>query len=658
MSQCGWMKSLAAAVGAVFFASAAYATQARVAGDVYVNSVHPSINYGGLSNLFVNPNGTALIQFDLSSLPAGTTTTQIAKATLTVYVNRVNTTGLVSVQPVLGAWSESAVTFGSIPSFGSMAASFTPVNAGQFISVDVTSLVEGWVGSPASNYGIALTTTTGDVVFDSKENDETSHTAVLDITVTSQGPQGPQGIQGTTGPTGAQGLQGIQGVRGLVGAPGIQGATGAQGPPVAFLGVWASGTPYSIGATVYESGTSYIALTNNLSIDPATDVATSGNNWAVLALEGATGATGAQGIQGIQGLTGAQGIQGATGPVGAQGIQGVTGAQGPPVTFLGAWVSGTSYSTGATVYENGTSYVSLISGNQGIDPATDVATSGNHWAVLALAGATGPTGAIGAQGIQGLIGVQGIQGATGATGVTGPTGAIGVTGAQGPPVTFLGAWVSSTSYSIGATVYENGTSYVSLVSSNQGIDPATDVATSGNHWAVLALAGATGATGATGADGVTGLPGSNGAKGATGATGPTGATGSVAAGINYLAGFTNPGINQSPTFVAPVGFQSDTQGFTLVDSQSIFSPIACTMSGLFVAAKNYQTIGANTMTITIYHNTSPTSLGCTLTTDGNTQTCTDPVHTFSVAVGDSISIAYEETDSNPIDVITVQMKCQ
>jgi len=178
---------MAAAMLMVLSASTAYATDGVVVGDAYVNSAHANTNYGGLSNLYVNANGTALIQFDLSSLPLGTTGSQIAAASLKLYVNRVNASGLVSVAPVSGAWNESTVTYSALPTLGATVASFTPATAQQFIVVDVTSLVQGWLNTPGSNYGIALTTSAGDVVLDSKENDETSHVAHLDITVTSTG---------------------------------------------------------------------------------------------------------------------------------------------------------------------------------------------------------------------------------------------------------------------------------------------------------------------------------------------------------------------------------------------------------------------------------------------------------------------------------------
>ena len=416
MSQRVWMKWMLTAVCSVLATGAAHATDATVAGDAYVNSAHPSTNYGGLSNLYVGNGGTALIQFDLSSLPAGTTASQIGKATLKLYVNRIATSGAVSVQPVTGAWSESTVTYATIPALGSAVSTFTPTASQQFVVVDITALVQGWVTTPAGNFGLALSSASGNMVFDSKENDETSHVAHLDITVVSQGPAGPQGIQGiqgATGATGAQGPQGVQGPTGLTGAQGATGATGAQGPQ---------------------------------------------------GVQGPTGLTGAQGATGATGAQGSQGVQGPTGLTGAQGAQGATGAQGPPVSFRNAWSGSTAYAIGDAVSESGSSYIALTA-NTAVDPATDVSGSGGHWAVLAAKGTTGtaatvsvgttttgaagtsasvtntgssgaavfnftiPQGATGAQGPQGA---QGPAGATGAAGTNGSNGSQGPQGAQGP----------------------------------------------------------------------------------------------------------------------------------------------------------------------------------------------------------------------------------
>ena len=107
-------------------------------------------------------------------------------------------------------------------------ATFTPTVAQQFVAVDVTSLVQGWVTTPSSNYGIALSTGSGSILFDSKENGETSHMAKLDITLVNQGSQGEQGPQGAIGTPALRGhrdhkvrsartgaLPGLPGLRGL-----------------------------------------------------------------------------------------------------------------------------------------------------------------------------------------------------------------------------------------------------------------------------------------------------------------------------------------------------------------------------------------------------------------------------------------------------------
>ncbi len=88
------------------------------------------------------------------------------------------------------------------------------------------------------------------------------------------------------------------GATGPVGARGATGPSGPQGPPVTFLGTWSAASAYQVGDVVAYGGSSYVALTANGGINPATDVSGSGGNWAVLAAQGGTGATGPQGPAG------------------------------------------------------------------------------------------------------------------------------------------------------------------------------------------------------------------------------------------------------------------------------------------------------------------------------------------------------------------------
>lgn len=445
MSQPAWTPRLVVAAALALLAGRGYATDAAVAGDASVNSAYPSTNFGAISNLYVGNGSTALIQFDLSSLPAGTTASQIGKATLTVFVNRINTVGLVTVQPVTGAWTESAVNYSAIPTLGAAVASFTPASANQFITIDVTSLVQGWVTTPASNFGVAFGATSANVVVDSKESDETGHAARLDITVVSQGPQGiqgPTGPQGPTGAAGATGLTGPQGIQGVAGPAGPDGAQGIQGPqgPVGqsftFEGTWGNAATYNPGDAVSENGTTYVARTTSQAIDPATDVAGGGTNWAVL-------------------------------------------AQGE--SFRGPWSPLNIYFPGDVVSFSGSSYVALL--NNGNNPPD--LTTGIVWSLLAAAGtngtpATASIGAVttGAPGTAASVTNSGTSSAA-LLNFTIPQGLTGLTGPQGPQgpngVALASPWDSTISYTAGALVTQNGAFFVAL-SDNSATPPGSNAA--------------------------------------------------------------------------------------------------------------------------------------------------------------------------------------
>ena len=77
--------------------------------------------------------------------------------------------------------------------------------AGAFVALDVTALVQGWIANPASNNGLALSAGTAFVQFDSKENDQTSHAATLDVELVDAGPAGATGAAGVAGPQGIAG---------------------------------------------------------------------------------------------------------------------------------------------------------------------------------------------------------------------------------------------------------------------------------------------------------------------------------------------------------------------------------------------------------------------------------------------------------------------
>lgn len=253
---------------------AAHALDAPLAADAHINTAAPANNFGTLPTLNVGAGTAALVRFDLSTLPAGTTAAKVVKASLVVYVNRIGAPGALEVQSVLSPWAESTVTAAGAPTLsGPGSGTSVPlVQAAQFVAVDVTGAVKGWVNNPASNNGLALTPALqapGTVVFlDSKENTLSAKVARLDVTLADQGPQGLPGAKGDKGD------KGDKGERGAVGATGATGATGAPGPV------------------------------------------------------GATGATGAQGLRGLTGLTGNTGPTGPAGPVNVTYVRSTTDIAG------------------------------------------------------------------------------------------------------------------------------------------------------------------------------------------------------------------------------------------------------------------------------------------------------------------------------------------
>src|SRR5438093_1525683 len=273
-------------VGACFLRpSDASAVLAMPEADAHTTAGSPG-TFGAVKTLRIqgpparNRVRTAFIRFDLSTLPPGTTGSEVTRATLMVFVDAVRVPGSLDVRQVTSAWSEATISGTNEPTLGATIASALlapPKN--EFLLVDVTAMVKDWLDGVAPNDGVALVANGTDGVvlrLDSKENSKTGHAPLLDITLAGSeaataGPTGPTGAAGATGTTGATGATGATGPTGGTGPTGPTGATGATGPT---------------GATGATSP---------------------------------TGPTGATGDTGPTGSTGATGATGDTGPTGPQG---------------------------------------------------------------------------------------------------------------------------------------------------------------------------------------------------------------------------------------------------------------------------------------------------------------------------------------------------
>src|SRR5215470_11001691 len=95
---------------------AAQAQTPLVSGDTYLQSgTNASQNFGALANVLVGPGtGTTqnrgLIQFDLTGL-TGVTGTDVQKAVVWVYVNRMTVGGALDVFDVTTSWAEGTATW-------------------------------------------------------------------------------------------------------------------------------------------------------------------------------------------------------------------------------------------------------------------------------------------------------------------------------------------------------------------------------------------------------------------------------------------------------------------------------------------------------------------------------------------------------------------
>jgi hypothetical protein len=233
--------------------------------DVFVDMVDSSANFGSKPSLIVqntnkkedkhgrkhdsrdhhksrdrhddnrhSSNKASYINFSLATLPNLIKATDIEKATLRIWVEKVSTPGPVDLHIVNSPWDENLLTAASIPDTGYVDTIYLKESdEGRFISIDITAILQDWIDLPYANNGLAFFPGNEDVNvrFNSKENTKTSHPMEIEVAyVGPQGPQGPAGQQGEQGPRGLTGAQGPAGPQGEPGPVGLMGPQGPQGP--------------------------------------------------------------------------------------------------------------------------------------------------------------------------------------------------------------------------------------------------------------------------------------------------------------------------------------------------------------------------------------------------------------------------------------------
>jgi hypothetical protein len=140
--------------------------------DVFIYEFLPNMNLhsSGFELLLATGDTTSghdirsLIKFDLTAISLSATET----ATLNLYTIDTTAAGFgvsptpgapvtTNVHLVTSAWTETA-TWNSQPAFNPTPAASALVNGvGQWISFDITEVVEGWLDDPSTNQGLVLT---------------------------------------------------------------------------------------------------------------------------------------------------------------------------------------------------------------------------------------------------------------------------------------------------------------------------------------------------------------------------------------------------------------------------------------------------------------------------------------------------------------------
>lgn len=165
LGELGLLRSilLAAAITAAGVSTAAIVTlQPNDGKDAQITPAfgQSNSNFGSFQDLITNwgDNGRSvgLVEFDLSTLPAGA---NVTSATLSLFHEANSCSGCrYDVFRITSAWSESTVTFNTAPTFNPVAVASLVIGGvgapGVFRDWDVTSVVQGWLSGSFANFGL------------------------------------------------------------------------------------------------------------------------------------------------------------------------------------------------------------------------------------------------------------------------------------------------------------------------------------------------------------------------------------------------------------------------------------------------------------------------------------------------------------------------
>jgi hypothetical protein len=172
--------------------------QSALTDDAHVSLASRNTNHGANPSLKVSPSENLYLKFTFSTLVASTPGSEVEKATLKLYVGKIEAAGKLDVYSVGGDWDERTISANNAPPLVSLVTTTEQIGTdheGKFLIIDITSLIQQWLGEDGRgtnglpNNGLALiahpadpaTPEVAEITFDSKENSQTSHEAHLNI---------------------------------------------------------------------------------------------------------------------------------------------------------------------------------------------------------------------------------------------------------------------------------------------------------------------------------------------------------------------------------------------------------------------------------------------------------------------------------------------
>jgi hypothetical protein len=185
------MRILIFAGSLLFTARESLAVQLTLTDDTWTATNSLAVR-GSKTTLKVQDSPTvdsfAFLRFDLGKLPAGATSSNVIKATLTLFLNNVATPGNINIfraATQATPWTEATLTWNTQPGITVPVASGVSLTTKmKYVTIDVTSAVTSWLTTPASNNGLVISPGAGvNVLFDSKESKTTSQPPTLEVTL-------------------------------------------------------------------------------------------------------------------------------------------------------------------------------------------------------------------------------------------------------------------------------------------------------------------------------------------------------------------------------------------------------------------------------------------------------------------------------------------